>query len=89
MPGDPVAGEGFGATLAGLDLTGDGRLDVAVTVGLPERPADGVFLMAGRAGAFAPGETRVTRLLRGARGAGVPWGRHVRVGRPDGVQPTL
>ena len=89
VPGDPVAGEGFGGSLAGLELTGDGRLDVAVTVAYPERPADGVFLMAGRAGAFSPGETRVTRLLRGARGAGVPWGRHVRVGRPDGVQPTL
>src|SRR4029450_3476575 len=65
IPGDPTAGAEVGWSIAVLDMSGDGKLDVALSIRGADRIQDSVYLIEGGKGQFAPGETRPWRPLRG------------------------
>ena len=56
IPGEDVAGESFGASLAIMRLPGDDRPDVVVGVLGARRLEDAILLLRGGPGAFAPDE---------------------------------
>ena len=65
VPGDPVANENLGWSLAIVRLPGDDRPDLMVTARGARRLDDAILLMEGGPGAFAPDETTVSRLRLG------------------------
>ena len=65
VPGDAVANENLGWSLAIVRLPGDDRPDLMVTARGARRLDDAILLMEGGPGAFAPDETTVSRLRLG------------------------
>jgi hypothetical protein len=65
VPGDPVANENLGWTLAIVRLPGDDRRDLLVTARGARAIDDAILLMRGGRGAFAADETSVSRLHLG------------------------
>ena len=65
VPGDPVDGERFATSISVARLPGDDRPDVVVTARNAQRLDDAIVLVEGGRGAFAPEETRSTRLRFG------------------------
>ena len=64
IPGDEVAGERLGASLAIVRLPEDDRPDVVVTAGGARRLDDAILLLRGGPGAFAPDELLSASRLR-------------------------
>ena len=65
VPGDPIAGENLGWSLAIVRLPGDDRPDLMVSARGARRLDDAILLMEGGPGAFAPDETLVRPLRFG------------------------
>jgi hypothetical protein len=85
IPGDPTAGAEVGWSIAVLDMSGDGKLDVALSIRGADRIQDSVYLIEGGKGQFAPGETRPWRPLRGVVNVRDPNISRIRIGRADGA----
>ncbi len=77
VPGQARAGREFGSTLAALELSGDGRLDLAVAIRGERSRAERIMLIEGGRGVFDPGETDTSTLpemppsVRARRGAAI------------------
>jgi hypothetical protein len=82
---EPTAGDGTGWSVAVLDVSGDKRLDVVMSLRGADRIQDSIYLAEGRAGPPVPGETKVWRPLRGAVPVRDPLISRIRIGRADGA----
>jgi serine/threonine protein kinase len=80
-----TAGAEVGWSIAVLDMSGDGKLDVALSIRGADRIQDSVYLIEGGNGQFAPGETTPWRPLRGVVGVRDPNISRIRIGRADGA----
>jgi hypothetical protein len=84
IQGAPTPGAEVGWSVAVLDVSGDGKLDVAVSIRRADRIQDSVYVIEGGKGQFAPGETRPWRPLRGVVKVRDPDISRIRIGRSDG-----
>jgi hypothetical protein len=81
IPGDEVAGEGFGASLAIMRLPGDDRPDVVVAAPGARRLDDAILLLRGGPGAFAPDELLSALPLRLGEAVQAPKIDEIRIAR--------
>jgi hypothetical protein len=84
VPGRPEADGEFGSTLSMLDLSGDGRLDLAVAARGEHTASERVMVIEGGPGVFAPGETRTSTLPGAAARVHAPRGLRIRLARVAG-----
>jgi hypothetical protein len=84
VPGQRRPGERLGWSVAALDFTGDGRIDVAASMPGATQPGEGVFVLERtKDGQFAPDETRVVWPLRDLKASPAPDIESIRLGRAD------
>jgi serine/threonine protein kinase len=82
---DLTAHDETGWSVAVLDVTGDKRPDLAISIRGADRIEDSIYLIEGRKGAFAPIETKAWRPLRGGVDVSDPRISRIRIGRADGA----
>jgi hypothetical protein len=84
VPGRAAAGREFGSTLAVLELSGDGRVDVAVAVRGERSRSERIMVIEGGQGVFAPDETRTSTLPEMPPSLRVRPGAAIRLARSSG-----